>query len=87
MFDAARGVLENSKAIPNVSEIKTHAGLISMFSLHLVKSGMLDIQYSKGLNQVQEIRLAADYTGDSVEKAKALFALKTAQAFVDDLLS
>ena len=85
MFDAARGALIGSGAVPNVLEIKTHAGLISMFSLHLIKTGLVDIDASKHLNQVQEMRLIADYLGDGIELAKAQVAIGMAKDFIEKL--
>jgi uncharacterized protein (UPF0332 family) len=43
MFDAARGALIGSGAVPNVLEIKTHAGLIAMFSLHMIKTCLIPL--------------------------------------------
>ena len=78
MFDAARGAVIGSGAVPNVLEIKTHAGLIAMFSLHMVKTGLVDIDASKHLNQVQEMRLIADYLGDGIDLVKAQVAIGVA---------
>ncbi len=85
MFDAARGALLGSGAVPNVLEIKTHAGLIAMFSLHMVKTGLVDIDASKHLNQVQEMRLIADYLGDGIDLAKAQVAIDMAKDFIEKL--
>ena len=68
-----------SGAVPNVLEIKTHAGLIAMFSLHMVKTGLVDIDASKHLNQVQEMRLIADYLGDGIDLVKAQVAIDLAK--------
>lgn len=85
MFDAARGALIASGAVPNVLEIKTHAGLIAIFSLHMVKTGLVDIDASKQLNQVQEMRLIADYIGDGIDLEKVQLAINMARAFVEKL--
>lgn len=45
---------------------KTHSGVISAFSLHLVKTGQLPVELGKALNRAAEIRLVADYTDDEV---------------------
>lgn len=59
MFDAARAALINSGA-PVRSEVgRTHSGLISAFSLHLVKTGQVPIEYGKALNKVAEGCIAA----------------------------
>jgi uncharacterized protein (UPF0332 family) len=66
MFDAARAALIQSGA-PVVPEVaKTHSGLTSAFSLHLVKTGRVPTEFGKALNKAAEIRLIADYTGDEV---------------------
>lgn len=71
MFDAARSALLASGA-PVESEIaRTHGGLISAFSLHLVKPGRVSIELGRALNRVEEIRLVADYKGDPVEIERA----------------
>lgn len=60
MFDAARAALIQSGA-PVVPEVaKTHSGLISAFSLHLVKTGRVPTELGKALNKAAEIRLIAD---------------------------
>jgi len=44
MFDAARAALRASKAPVPPEVAKTHSGLISAFSLHLVKAGLVSPQ-------------------------------------------
>jgi uncharacterized protein (UPF0332 family) len=53
---------------------KTHGGLISTFSLHLVKTGRVPTEFGKALNKAAEIRLIADYTGDEVTAQTAQWA-------------
>ncbi len=65
MFDAARAALMAFQNSDEVLTIKTHSGLISSFSLQLVKPGMIDIELGKALNKVEDLRLIADYKGDS----------------------
>lgn len=82
MFDAARSALLASGA-PVESEIaRTHGGLISAFSLHLVKPGRVSIELGRALNRVEEIRLVADYKGDPVEIERAKWAVQQAEEFV-----
>jgi uncharacterized protein (UPF0332 family) len=83
MFDAARAVLLVTGAVGDLSTIKTHNGLISAFSLHLVKTGLVSIELGKAINKVEDLRLLADYKGDEVEIDKAQWALKQAQKFVE----
>jgi uncharacterized protein (UPF0332 family) len=65
---------------PNVA--KTHGGLISAFSLHLVKTGHVPVEYGRSLNRVEELRLIADYWGDPIEQDQAASAVNQAQVFV-----
>jgi len=83
MFDAARAALlwAGSDVSPTVA--KTHSGLISAFSLHLVKTGRLPIEIGKALNRAAEIRMIADYTGDEVPADKAQWVIDQAVLFVD----
>lgn len=54
---------------------KTHNGLISAFSLHLVKPGRVPVELGKALNKTEELRLMADYKGDPVEEEDAAWAV------------
>lgn len=60
MFDAARAALLASKLSDDVLTIKTHSGLISNFSMKLVKPGLVEIELGKDLNKVEDLRLIAD---------------------------
>ncbi len=82
MFDAARAALLASGA-PVESEIaRTHSGLISAFSLHLVKTGHVAVEFGRALNRVEEIRLIADYKGDPVDPEQAAWSVNQAIVFV-----
>jgi uncharacterized protein (UPF0332 family) len=66
MFDAARAALTTVQKPPESETIKTHSGLISAFSLHLVKAGHVSVELGKSFSKVAEIRLAADYSDEEV---------------------
>jgi len=83
MFDAAKAVLVVSEAPVQAEEIRTHSGMISAFSLHLVKTGHIPVELGRALNKVEELRLIADYRGDSVDYEKAAWAVGQAKTFVD----
>ncbi|MHB0981639.1 MAG: HEPN domain-containing protein [Thermoleophilia bacterium] len=83
MFDAARAALIWSGAPVDLTVAKTHSGLISAFSLHVVKTGLLPVEFGKALNRAAEIRLVADYTGDEVTPDKARWVVDQALAFVE----
>jgi uncharacterized protein (UPF0332 family) len=85
MFDTARAALlaTNAPTAPEVA--KTHSGLITAFSLHLVKSGRIPVEFGKALNRVADIRLVADYTGDQVDDEIAGWAVREAERFVAEV--
>lgn len=82
MFDAARAALLASGA-PVAPDIgRTHGGLISAFGGHLVKNGPVSKDMGRLLNRAEEIRLVADYNGDSVELTDAREMVEQAETFV-----
>lgn len=87
MFDAARAALLNTAGAEHVLAIKSHSGLISFFSQRLVKTGSVSIALGKSLNKVEDLRLVADYRGDALDAAQALWALEQARIFVAALLA
>ncbi len=78
MFDAARAALMAFQKSDEVLTIKTHSGLISSFSLQLVKPGLIDIELGKALNKVEDLRLIADYKGDAITLYDAKWAVEQA---------
>jgi uncharacterized protein (UPF0332 family) len=85
MFDAVRAALICSGA-PVVPEVaKTHGGLVSAFTLHLVKTGRVPTELGKALNRVAEIRLIADYLGDQVTAERAQWTVEQAAVFVETM--
>ncbi len=60
MFDAARSALLASGAPVEPEVARTHNGLISAFSLHLVKAGRVPVELGRSLNKVEDLRLIAD---------------------------
>ena len=62
---------------------KTHGGLISAFGLRLVKNGRVSTELGRTLNRAEEIRLVADYRGDSVELDDAREMVEQAEVFVE----
>jgi uncharacterized protein (UPF0332 family) len=82
MFDAAHGALLRSGAQVNPAETKTHSGLIGAFGRHLVKTGRLPAELGRALNEVERVRLLADYTGDKIDLEKANWAVDQSAAFI-----
>lgn len=82
MFDAARAALLASGAPVQPDIGKTHSGLISAFGQHLVKNGPISKELGRLLKRAEEIRLVADYKGDSVEPEDAREMVEQADVFV-----
>ncbi|PID99963.1 MAG: DNA-binding protein [Thiothrix nivea] len=84
MFDAARAGLTVISGV-NIETIRSHNGLITVFSQHLVKTGRLEVELGRNLNRVEEIRLIADYKGDSIDQKAAAWAVEQAAIFLDTI--
>ncbi|MET3106029.1 uncharacterized protein (UPF0332 family) [Oxalobacteraceae bacterium GrIS 2.11] len=82
MFNAARAALIASGSQIQDDVARTHSGLISAFSLHLVKTGRIPVEYGRTLNKVEELRLIADYKGDPIDPEKAEWAVDQAHEFI-----
>lgn len=82
MFDAARAALIASSAPVEPEIARTHSGLITAFSLHLVKPGRVAVEHGRALNKVEDLRLIADYRGDTVSPDKAAWAVEQATNFI-----
>ncbi len=83
MFDAAHAALLASGAGNNPGETRTHRGLIAAFGKYLVQSGQMPAESGKSLNQVERIRLLADYTGEDIDREAAQWAVERAAGFID----
>jgi uncharacterized protein (UPF0332 family) len=82
MFDAAKAALIKLAPDVNSEQVKTHGGLISAFSLYLVKTGILPATMGRALNRAHEVRQIADYTGDEVSVEQAQSVIDQADFFV-----
>jgi uncharacterized protein (UPF0332 family) len=83
MFDAARAALLSVDAPVPPEIARTHGGLITAFSLHLVKTGRVPVELGRSLNKVAELRLIADYKGDPLTTEDAAWAVGQARVFVE----
>lgn len=83
MFDAARAALLSIDAPVPAEVARTHSGLITAFSLHLVKPGLVAVEHGRSLNKVEDLRLIADYRSDPVTLANAAWAFEQAASFLD----
>lgn len=82
MFDAARAALFASSAPVEAEVARTHNGLITAFSLHLVKTGKVPVDLGRALNRAEEIRLIADYQGTQVTRPHAEALVQQADTFI-----
>ncbi len=82
MFDAARAALLSINAPVPAEIARTHSGLITAFSLHLVKTGLVAVEHGRSLNKVEDLRLIADYKGDPVTLENAAWALEQSEKFL-----
>ena len=83
MFDAARAALIASKAPVPPEIAKTHSGLIAAFSLHLVKPSFFPVELGRAFNRAEDLRLVADYKGDSISLEEAQWAVQHARTFLE----
>jgi uncharacterized protein (UPF0332 family) len=85
MFDAAQAALLMS-GVPAPDALgKTHRGLINTFSAYLVKDGHVSKELGRQLKRAEEVRLVADYNGESVEQADAAELVGQAEVFVSEM--
>jgi uncharacterized protein (UPF0332 family) len=82
MFDAAHAVLLSAKVESPRDSIRTHRGLIAAFGKHLVLTKKVAAEFGVALNQVEKLRLLADYSGDPISPEDASWAVEQAATFV-----
>ena len=81
MFNAACAALVIVDQ-PKLAMAKTHSGLISSFSLHLIKSGEFTPDSGRLLALESKRRIVADYEGDPISTEEATNSLANATQFV-----
>ena len=81
MFTSARALL----ATKSLDSAK-HSGVISLFNLHFVKTGIVGKEYGKLLAEAKNIREESDY-GDFVivSKEEAGIQIKHAEQFIEEI--
>lgn len=57
ILDAATACLIKKDVIP-----QSHSGAIKLFSLHYIKSGIVDHKYQRQFAKIEKARIEADYT-------------------------
>ncbi|NBW79947.1 MAG: HEPN domain-containing protein [Betaproteobacteria bacterium] len=82
MFDAAQAALLRSGVPAAYALGKTHRGVINAFSAYLVKEGPVSKELGRQLKRAEEVRLVADYNGETVTLADAAELVNQAELFV-----
>lgn len=83
MFDAARAALWGVDGGMGSAVARTHSGLIATFGQPLVKGGYVKPELGRWLNRAHEIRMVADYGGETVQPEDANTLIGQAAAFVE----
>jgi uncharacterized protein (UPF0332 family) len=79
-FHAAQAVL----LVEGLSA-RTHQGVVNLFGLHIVKTGMMDKKFGKMLNHLKDDRETGDYAVLSfIDEETAENALKEAEEFLNE---
>lgn len=79
MFHAVRSLLSLSKF-----DSQKHSGIISYFNFHFVKTGKIEIEYSKMLTSAFKIRTESDYKDFYlITREDADLQLKNAKRFIE----
>lgn len=81
MFDAARAALLATKAKTTVNVGRTHSGVLTAFSPHMVKNGPVPREIGRLLKQADEIRIVADYSNDSISPDDAQLLVEAPETF------
>jgi uncharacterized protein (UPF0332 family) len=85
MFDAARAYLKLRHEV-DIGEIKTHAGVLSVFNRHAVLDDGLSPDLTRSLHRAMAQRKQADYDELSVEREAAAFVLDEMERFLAEIL-
>ena len=81
MVDAAHAALLAEGPV-DYRVTKTHSALIAAFGRHLVQTNKRPRELGRSLNEVEQLRLMADYTGDEIKLEQAVWAVSQAEYFV-----
>lgn len=81
MFYAARAALLRVDQAERAAG-KSHSGMISAFSGHLVRPGLIAPEHGRAFARVEQHRLAGDYLGPGVPLKVAAESVDQAAAFV-----
>jgi uncharacterized protein (UPF0332 family) len=87
VFDAARAALLLTNAPVSPETIRTHSGLNRAFAQYVVKLDLFPADIGKALQQIEELRLIADYDGNPLESNDAANAVAQAEVFIATVLN
>lgn len=88
IFRSYYAVLDTARTLLSMHEIypKSHAGTITKFNLHFIKTGIFPKNFSKLLAQVEKSRTEADYSFEiNFTKDEAEDRLRLAETFVKEV--
>jgi uncharacterized protein (UPF0332 family) len=70
MFNAARAALE-ARTNLDIVDVRRHSAVLQLFSLHIVRAGLVDPSISRALNEVFNVRAIAGYDEEAVSPTDA----------------
>ena len=82
IFVAARAALLAANAPVKPDIARTNRGLINAFGDYLVKNGPIPAEVGRLLKRAGDIRMIADYGGESVEPVDAKQIVEQAETFI-----
>jgi uncharacterized protein (UPF0332 family) len=81
MFNAARALLIEIRGLP-VHEVKRHATVTRLFSLHLVADGPFEKEFGTILKRAEDARVVADYEGGTISMNEASSVISAMDRFM-----
>ncbi len=82
MYDAARATLAWAGIMPESGKFKTQHGLLTAFSMHVVKPGLFPAEPGRAIQRAQTVRHVADYGDSPVPHDDAMDTVRAAESFV-----
>lgn len=79
LYHAVRAALVYRNIVPP----KSHSGLIAAFGSNFVRTGEFPISLGKLINRVEQVRLLADYSGDTIETSEVPELIGQGDTFVE----
>jgi uncharacterized protein (UPF0332 family) len=70
MFNAARAALAG-RADVDVADVRRHTAVLKLFSLHVIRAGLVDPELGAGIHEAFEVRAIADYDEAYISERQA----------------